>query len=103
MAKQTVRAFVHWEKDSWSGDVSIKLYPFDMSDCSAADTRALIGEQDVVVDVPDDFDPTGTLIAAVEREKVALQKQFAEQLMRLDQRLSELRALPAPVPEEALF
>ena len=59
------------------------------------DGRVFIGAQQVVVEVPDDFDPTAQQIAAIEREKANAAELFRKTIADCNERLSKLQALEA--------
>lgn len=87
--KKTITAFVHYEKAWHDSMEDFRVFPFDMTsgDC------VLVGKQEIEIEVPDDFDPTPGMIAALEEQKRKLRLKLANELMELDQRISKLQAI----------
>lgn len=99
MSKHTITAFVMYEKPWVDGQEAFKVYPFDMS---GAD-RVLIGQQQVEIEVPDNFNPVPGQIAALEKLKADVRAKAARELMTLDERISKLQAIeyePATEPRK---
>lgn len=89
MAKRTIKAFVHFEQEPWMDKPKFSVYGCDMSSCG----YVFIREQDIEVDIPDDFNPIALQIASLEKKKTALRAKLAEELMNIEDRISELSAL----------
>lgn len=57
------------------------------------DHRIFIGKQSVEVEVPDDFNPIPSQVAALEAEKVAALEAYQVSVARINERLSKLLAI----------
>ena len=54
-----------------------------------------IGEQELTVEVPNDFDPVPRQVAALEAEKLKALEAYQKSVADINRRLSELQALEA--------
>jgi hypothetical protein len=54
-----------------------------------------IGQQNVTVEVPDDFNPVPAQVAALEREKLAALEAYQKSVADINERLSKLLAITA--------
>jgi hypothetical protein len=65
--KVTIKAFVHHRQYAWSKEVA---YTIDVCDMSKVDASySVIRQQEFEVEIPDDFDPTPSKIAALKAKK----------------------------------
>ena len=55
--------------------------------------RTYICSQDIVLNVPDEYDPTAQKLAALQKEKEKAQEKFAEKVANINERISKLQAL----------
>lgn len=94
MSKQTIKAFLFMELD-YTTDYSRREWRPTLWKCQVDDgeDRIFVKQVDVDVDVPDDFDPTGQQIAALEKEKQEMTRRFAERIADLNERISKLQAI----------
>jgi hypothetical protein len=93
--KHIVKGFVHYSKEDWEDRATYEVYPFDMS---AHGGRALIGEQQFEIDVPDDFNPIPQMVAALEEQKRVKRLKLAEDLANLDAQISRLTCIENSTP-----
>lgn len=66
------------------------LWTFKPEDCAH---RIYVGPRIVTVDVPDDFDPTAKVVAALEAEKVAALQDYQAKVAEINERLSKFLAI----------
>lgn len=59
------------------------------------DNRVFISEQQVTVEVPDDFNPVPAQVAALEAQKAAALAEYQKAVAQINDRLSKLLALSA--------
>jgi hypothetical protein len=90
--KVTIKCFVHAEKEPWDLEVKHTIYPFDMTSTSSR-SLALIGEQDIEIEVPDGFDIRPSLVANLEREKEKLSREFNGKVMEINREIQSLLAI----------
>lgn len=55
--------------------------------------RTYICSQDIVLDIPDEYDPTVQKLAALQKEKEKAQEEFANKVANINERISKLQAL----------
>jgi hypothetical protein len=55
--------------------------------------RTYVGDQEIEIDVPDEYDPTSQKIAALQKEKDKAQAEFANKVASINERISKLQAL----------
>lgn len=96
MSTQQTKAFLFMEfgSDYESGDYEQKWRPA-LWKCKVDEneSRIFVKEMTVTVEVPDDFDPTGRQIAALEKNREELQRQFARAIAEVNERISKLQAI----------
>ena len=90
--KVTVQGFIVAKQYAWEEKPSFSWSAIDPTsydkDC------AIVGLQEIVLDVPDDFDFRPFRIATLEREKEAIRAKLAAELTRIDDAIQRLLALP---------
>jgi hypothetical protein len=57
------------------------------------DYRTYVGEQEVEVEVPDNYDPRAQQIAALEKQKQKVMADFQKSVAEINERISNLQAL----------
>jgi len=62
-------------------------YPVD------SENYTFVGEQEIEMDVPDNYDPTAQQIAALEAQKARAMSDFNKTVMDINTRISKLSAL----------
>jgi len=82
--------YVYYQKYDWDTEGTYQVYSFKASD---DDTRTFVCEQNVEIEVPDNYDPTAQQIAALEAEKVKAMADFNKTVMDINTRISKLSAL----------
>ena len=81
---------VHFQKYEWEDEGTYQVYSFKASD---DDTRTFVCEQEIEVEVPDDYDPTAQQIAALEAKKEQAMSDYNKTVMDINTRISKLQAL----------
>ena len=88
--KVKITAHVHYNKYSWDEEGSFEVFPFKFPD---DDHRTYVGEQEIEVDVPDNYDPRAQQIAALEKQKQKVMADFQKSVDDINDRISKLQAL----------
>jgi hypothetical protein len=88
MAKHIVTGALYVYTPEWSDE---PIYLYDTGDLSAPFAKVV--DHSFEIEYPDDFDPTPGLIAGLQEEKRLLRVKLADELKRLDDRISKLSAL----------
>jgi len=94
MAKQTVTAYVCMEyrytKDYSAQEWTPMIWGFKPGD---EPSRVFLLEQDVSVDVPDNFNPIPQQVAALEAEKLKALDEYHASVAKINDQLSKLMAI----------
>ncbi len=88
--KIKIKAYIHFEKYTWEKEGSFQLYCVQLDD---SDRRTYVGEQEVEVEVPDNYDPRAQQIAALEKHKQKVMADFQKSVAEINERISNLQAL----------
>jgi hypothetical protein len=67
-----------------------ELFPIKLDDTSY---RAYVGEQEIQIEVPDDFDPRAQQIAALEAQKQKVMADYQKSVTDINSQISKLQAL----------
>ena len=81
---------VHYEKYTWDDKPRYIVFSCKLED---SDCRVYIGEQQIEVEVPDDYDPRPAQVAALEKQKLKVMADFQKTVDQINERISKLQAL----------
>jgi hypothetical protein len=82
--------YIHFNKFEWENEGTYQIFSFKASD---DDTRTFVCEQEIEVEIPDNYDPTAQMIAALEAKKERAMSDFNNTVMEINTRISKLQAL----------
>jgi hypothetical protein len=82
--------YVYYQKYDWDTEGTYQVYSFKAND---DDTRNFVCEQQIEVEVPDNYNPTAQKIAALEAQKARAMSDFNKAVMDINTRISKLSAL----------
>ena len=82
--------YIHFHKYHWDEEGTYEVFSFKAND---DDTRAFVREQEIEIEVPDNYDPTAQQIAALEAQKEKAMSDFNNTVMDINARISKLQAL----------
>ena len=85
-------AHVHYQKYAWQEKGEYRLASFKLDDTAE---RTYVGEQEIDVDIPDDYDPRAQQIAALEALKQKVMADYQKSVMEINERINKLLALEA--------
>ena len=88
--KITITAHLYHVKYLWKKKGEFELFPCKFDD---NELRTYIGEREVVVDVPEDYDPRAQQIAALEKQKQEVMADSQKAITEIDGKISKLQAL----------
>ena len=88
--KIKLTAHIHYNKYYWEDEGKFEIWFAKMDD---AEHRTYVGEQEVEVEVPDDYDPRAQQIAALEKQKQKVMADFQKSVAEINERISNLQAL----------
>ena len=83
-------AHVYYEKYTWDKEPRYIVFSCKMED---TDSRTYIGEQQIEVEVPDNYDPRPAQIAALEKQKKKVMADFQKTVDQINERISKLQAI----------
>ena len=86
--KTTVHIF--YSKYSWEDKGEYLVFYAKVDD---DEHRTYIGEQEVEIEVPDNYDPTAQKIAALEKKKQKVMADYQKTVNEINERISKLQAI----------
>ena len=89
--KVTVKTHLHQE--GVGENTRYLFFPNDMSEYG----YALIGEREIEVEVPDDYDPRPIIANALRKEQTKIRAESERKINALEERIQSLLALPSEV------
>jgi hypothetical protein len=88
--KVKVTAHIHHSQYSWEAQGGFSVYSFKLDD---TEFRTYVGEQEIEIEVPDDYDPRAQKIAALEKHKQKVMADYHKTVTEINDRISKLQAL----------
>lgn len=87
-----VKTTVHIHYTQWSWEA---IGEFQVFSCKLEDSehRTYVGEQEIEIEVPDDYDPRAQKIAALEKHKQKVMADYQTTVDQINERISKLQAL----------
>lgn len=92
--KITIKGFVHYKKDDWTGCGDYRIFPYE----SNYDGAVCIGPCSVEVEIQDDFNPIPHQVAALEKQSRELKAKFSKDLMEIESHISKLTCIAMDEP-----
>lgn len=81
---------VYFQKYSWEEKGKFSVYPFKIDD---SEHLTYVGQQEVKIDVPEDYDPREQQIAALKAQKQKVMADFQKTVDTINEKISKLQAL----------
>jgi len=88
--KTTMTMHLHYVKYDWEQEGEFQLYPCKFDD---SEDRSYVGERQVEIEVPDNYDPRAQQIAALEKKKQQVMADFQNTITEINALISNLQAL----------
>jgi len=85
-------AHIHLQRYSWEEKGEYRLASFKLDD---NENRTYVGEQEIEIEVPDNYDPRAQQIAALEALKQKVMADYHKSVMEINDRINKLLALEA--------
>ena len=85
-------AHVHYQKYAWQEKGEYRLASFKLDDSAE---RTYVSEQEIEIDIPEDYDPRAQQIAALEALKQKVMADYHKSVMEINDRIGKLLALEA--------
>lgn len=83
-------AYIHYTKYSWEEEGEFRVDCMRLND---NEYHTFVGEQEVEIDVPDNYDPRPQKIAALEKQKQKAMADYQKSVLDINDRISKLLAL----------
>jgi predicted DNA binding CopG/RHH family protein len=81
---------IHYNQYSWEQTGDYTVYSCKLED---NESRTYVGEQEIEIDVPDDYDPRAQKIAALEKHKQKVMADYQKTVTEINARISKLQAI----------
>lgn len=81
---------IHYNQFSWQDKGDYTVYSCKLED---NESRTYVGEQEIEIEVPDDYDPRAQKIAALEKYKLKVMADYQRTVTEINERISKLQAL----------
>ena len=88
--KIKITAHIHHNQYSWDEKGEYQLFCVKLDDC---EHRTYVGEQEIEIEVPDDYDPRAQKIAALEKQKQKVMAEYHKTVTEINERISKLQAI----------
>jgi hypothetical protein len=82
--------YIYFQKYDWQNEGTYQVLSFKANDDH---TRTFVREQEIEIEVPDNYDPTVQQIAALEAQKARAMSDYNNTVMDINTRISKLQAL----------
>ena len=81
---------IHYSKYEWEKEGEYLVYSNKLDD---TEYRTYICKQEIEIEVPDNFDPRGKQIAALEKEKQKVMADYQKTVTEINNRINNLKAI----------
>lgn len=88
--KVKTTVYIHYSQYSWEERGEYNVFSCKLDD---SEHRTYVGEQEVEIEVPDDYDPRAQKIAALEKQKLKVMAEYQKMVTDINERISKLQAL----------
>jgi len=88
--KIKLTAHIHYQKYVWKEEGEFQIWFAKMDD---AEYRTYVGEQEVEIEVPDNYDPRAQQIDALEKQKQEVMADYQKSVNEINDRISKLQAI----------
>ena len=95
--KVKITAHIHYLKYSWETEGEFEIFSFKVDD---NESRTYVGEQEIEVIVPDNYDPRAQQIAALEKHKQKVMADFQISVDNINEKISKLQAIQYTAQEQ---
>lgn len=88
--KVKVTAHIHYRKYSWEDKAEFQVFSFKLEDKSNC---TYVGEQEIEIEVPDNYDPRAQQIAALQKKKQKAMADFQVTVDQINDQISKLQSI----------
>lgn len=82
--------YIHYNQYSWEEKADYSVHSFKMSD---TEHRTYVGEQEIEIEIPDNYDPRAQKIAVLEKHKQKVMADYQKTVTEINERISKLQAI----------
>lgn len=88
--KVKTTVYIHHAQWSFEETGTFQVFSTKLDD---TEYRTYVGEQEIEIDVPDNYDPRAQKIAALEKHKQKVMADYQKTLMEINDQISKLQAI----------
>ena len=88
--KIKTKVHIYFQKNSWENEGKFIVFYCHLDD---TEDRTYVGEQEIDIDIPDDYDPRAQQIAALKEQAQKVMADYHKSVMKINDRISKLQAL----------
>jgi hypothetical protein len=88
--KIKLTAHIHYSKWNWEDKGQFQIFSCRFGD---DDHRTYVGEQEVEIEVPDNYDPRPQQIASLQRQRNSAMADYQKTVNEINDQISKLQAL----------
>lgn len=81
---------IHYNQFSWQDKGDYTVYSCKLED---NESRTYVSEQEIEIEVPDNYDPRAQKIAALENHKLKVMAAYQKTVDQINERISKLQAI----------
>jgi len=81
---------IHFKKYPWEEQGQFVVFAYKMDQ---VDHYTYVGEQEIEIEIPDNYDPTVQQIAALQDQKQKVADDFHKTVAEINERISKLQAI----------
>ena len=85
-------AHIHYQKYAWQEKGEYRLASFKLDDSAE---RTYVSEQEIEIDIPEDYDPRAQQVAALEALKQKVMADYHKSVTEINDRINKILALEA--------
>jgi len=82
--------YVYHNQYAWQDQGTYNAYTWKAED---TEVRTFVGQQEVELEIPDNYDPRAQLIAALENQKIKVMADSLKTVTDINEKISKLQAL----------
>ena len=91
MATINISGFMHYSRSKFTDAESFTFFSFDAS--KGDPDYVLVGPVSFEYELPSDFHPIGTAVAALQKQRDAAAKAFSDTVRAIDEQIAKLTAI----------
>jgi len=81
---------IYYNQFSWQGKGDYTFFSCKLED---NESRTYVGQKEIEIEIPDDYDPRAQKIAALEKHKQKVMADYQKTVTEINERISKLQAI----------